>query len=188
MKVIRAALLLLAVAIPAFAEPERAAAGGHPQSWLQAAAPYINFAILVGILVYLLRKPMKDFLMQKREAITKMLGEAQAAREEARRRMSELQMRMESLQGDIDLIRTNAEREAAAEKERLLEEARAEAQRIVEAAQMEVDGKVRLAVRDLRAYLVTEAVARAEDVIRGKLRDESHEKLIDEYVGRLSKN
>ena len=184
--------LLLILALPATAltetEHEGAAAGEHHQSFVSMIAPYINFAILVGLLVYLTRKPMAEFLAQKRKAIQKMLKDAEAARDGAVRKMNEMQAKLQGLQGEIDQIKANAEREAHLEKERLIAEAKEEAKRILEATDKEVSNRVKLAVRELRAFAATEAVAQAEEIIKQKLGDENQESLINKYLDNLSRS
>lgn len=179
-------LLVLVSELPLLASTEEGAA--HHQSLVSTIAPYINFAILVGVLVYLLRKPMKDFLAQKREAVGKMLKDSEQARDEALSRLAALQSKLESLEADIDQIRQQAEREAQAEKERLIEEAKEDARRIVEGAEKEISNRVKLAIRELKTYVAGEAVAKAEEIIREKIKDDSHEKLIDTYLENLSRN
>lgn len=171
---------------PLLAAPEGAVE--RHQSFVSTIAPYINFAILVGILVYFLKKPLGEFLAQKRDAIGKMLKDSEQERDVAMARLKELQARLQSLESDIDLIKKNAEREALAERERLLEEARDEARRILEAAEKEVSNRFKLAVRDLKLFAAGEAVAKAEGIIKEKLDPENHEKLIDTYLDNLSKN
>ncbi len=189
MRVLRALLLLALVALPVLASQEGAeAARSHSQSLIQLLAPYVNFAVLVGILLFLLKKPMADFLVEKREAITKMLEDSETARDAAIQRMNELQVKLQSLEGDMDIIRKNAQAEALAEKDRLIAEAHEEARRILSAAEKEISNRYTVAVRDLKTYVVTEAVAQAENIVKERLKDDSHEKLIDSYLDRLSKN
>ncbi|MEW6364086.1 MAG: ATP synthase F0 subunit B [Acidobacteriota bacterium] len=185
-----ALLLLLAIPVLALTETEHEGSpeGEHHQSLVSQIAPYINFAILVGLLVYLTRKPMAEFLAQKREAIQKMLKDSEAARDAAVRKMDELQARLDGLQGEIDQIRANAEREAQAEKERLLQEAKEEARRILDATDKEVSNRVKLAMRELKAFAATEAVAQAEEIIKQNLGDENQESLINKYLDNLSRS
>lgn len=180
------AILPLALAAPAFASS--GAEGEHHVSFITTIAPYVNFAVLVGVLVYLLRKPMKEFLTQKREAVEKMLKDSEAARDDAARKVQEMQAKLQGMEADIAEIRKSAEREAQTEKERVLADAREEARRILENAEKEIAGRFKVAVRDLKEYVANEAATKAEGIVKQKLKDDSHEALIDTYISNLSRN
>jgi len=182
-------LLILVAAVAVGAEPEHAdAAAEHHGGWLQAVAPFINFAVLVGVLIYFLKKPMSLFLAQRREGFVTMMKEAEAARDAAVARMNELQERLKSLDQDLETIRRNADLEAQAERARLLEEAREEARRIIVEAEKEIANRYTLAVRELKEQVVTEAVSQAETIVKERLDPVSHDALVDTYLDTLSKS
>ncbi len=78
-------LLLAALATPVLASSEAEEGGSHLMELVWQA---VNFAILLGVLVYFARKPIQAYFASRREAIQSELNEAAGLLEDAERRYS----------------------------------------------------------------------------------------------------
>lgn len=145
----------------------------------------VNFLILLVVLYRFLYKPLLATLEGRSAAIRQQLAEAQAAREDAQRQLADFEARLRAGQAEAQAVRERALREAAETRERLTAEARQEGARLLEAAQTQIAQEVRRAKTELRAEVGTLAVQIAERVIRKSLRDEDHQRLVQEALARI---
>ncbi len=125
------------------------------------ASVLINFAVVVGIVVWAGRKYLPGFVGNRTVAIQKAMQEAQKASEEARRRLAEIESRLMRLDGEIGQMRDAAEREAASEEARIVAATEEEAKKIAVAAGLEIDAAAKAARRELAALAADLAVGLA---------------------------
>jgi len=131
--------------------------------WL---AVLINFAIVVGLIAWFWRKNVPALFRNRTASIQKAIEEARRASEDANRRLSEIETRLGRLGDEINQMRATAERDAAAEEERIKAAAEEEARRIGESAVQEIAAAAKSARRDLTAYAADLAVSLAAKQIR----------------------
>lgn len=174
--------LLLVAASPAMAA---GGAGGLIDVNASLVIQLINFLILLGVLFRFLYRPLMRTLESRTATIKQQLAEAQAVREEAQRQLTEFEARLRVAQGEAQTTRERALREAAETRERLTAEARQEATRLLETAQAQIAQEVRRARTELRAEVGVLAVQIAEQLMRKSLRDEDHQRLVQEALARI---
>ncbi|MGH7322552.1 MAG: F0F1 ATP synthase subunit B, partial [Candidatus Rokuibacteriota bacterium] len=145
----------------------------------------LNFVILLGVLYVVAYKPLLHTLETRSATIRQQLTEAQVARERAQHQLAELESRLQAAQADAQAVRDRAVREAAETRERLGAEAREEATRLLAAARAEIEQDVRRAKTELRAEMGALAVQIAERVIQRSLREEDHQRLIQDALTRI---
>lgn len=145
----------------------------------------LNFVILLLVLHRVLYKPLVGALEGRSSAIRQQLAEAQQAREDAQRQLADFEARLREAQAEAQQARERAQREAAETRERLTAEARQEAARLVQTAQAQIAQEVRRARAELRAEVGALSVQIAERLIRKSLRDEDHQRLVQDALARL---
>ena len=161
---------------------EKKEEGGLPNELLYKV---INFAILVGALTYLLRKPLSGFFAQRTSEIQASLEEGRKALEDSEARLKQVEEKMNGLEAAIAALRAEAEQEEEAELNRLREAARAEAERIVAAAQDEIEGAGRLARLELKRYAAEQAIRLAEEHLRQHLDKKQRTSLVNRFLTEL---
>ena len=117
--------------------------------WL---AVLINFAVVAGLIFWASKKTLPGVFRNRTADIQKQIAEARQASEDANRRLTDIEARMGRLDQEIAAIRSTAEKEAAAEEERIAAAAKEDARRIVESAEQEIAAAAKAARRDLTAY------------------------------------
>ncbi|HWQ34585.1 MAG TPA: ATP synthase F0 subunit B [Blastocatellia bacterium] len=145
-------------------------------------AKTVNLIIFLGALYFLLRKPMREFFRQRYTEIRASLERAAREKETASARLAEIDARLNKLDAEIADIRTQAEREAAAERERIETQARQEAEKLRAMAQREIESAKNSALAELQQFTATQAVELAEKIIRRELTPDDDARL----VGRIS--
>jgi len=177
------ALLLVSPALALAAAGE--GGGGLIDLNLTLLIQIVNFLVLLGLLYALAYKPLVATLGARSAAIKQQLAEAEGAREQAQRQLAEFEARLQAAQAEAQALRERAVREAAETRERLTAEARQEAARLVEAARAEIAQDVRRARAELKAQVGALAVEIAERLIRRNLRDEDHQRIVQEALTRM---
>ncbi|MFL6278187.1 MAG: F0F1 ATP synthase subunit B [Blastocatellia bacterium] len=156
--------------------------------WRQPWWRPINLLIFLIFLVYLLVKKLRvgQVFDNRAATIVKELEQARRDKEEAQRRLAEVEARFARLDEEVAGIRAEAEREAAREAERLRQSATADAEKIRLTAQREIDGVMKSARTELRAFVAEQSVALAETMIRRDIRPEDNQRLLNRYMDELS--
>jgi F-type H+-transporting ATPase subunit b len=126
----------------------------------------INFVVIAGLIVWMARKYLPAIFHNRTAAIQQAIEEARRASEDANRRLSDIETRLARLDTEISGMRAGAEREAAAEEERIKAAAAEDARKIVQAAEQEITAAVKIARRELTAYAADLAVALASRQIK----------------------
>jgi F-type H+-transporting ATPase subunit b len=120
-----------------------------------------NFLIVAAVIIWISKKNLPAFFRNRTAMIQKAMEEARQASAEANRRLAEIELRLSRLDAEIAEMRAAAEKEAAAEDERIKAAAEEDARKIVESVGQEVATAVRTARRELTTYAADLAVASA---------------------------
>lgn len=147
----------------------------------------VNFGVLVTLLVFVGRKPIRDFFRNRSETIRKSLDEARQARELAERALAEVDERLKTKDRDIQEIISTAEQSGRKEREAIIKEGERLSQRLIEQARVNIDYELKQAREAIKAEAVELALELAEKKITGRLSEQEQRKLFEEALGRLEK-
>ena len=179
-----AATLLVALTVfPVW--PVWAAEEGRHESWVPTAGRIFNFVVLAGTLVYLLRKPLAEYLAARTEQVRKELQEAATKRRQAEEDRATAESRLRNLDADIAEIRARAVREAEGERARILAAAEDEAERIREGARKEIGTELELARRKIVSHATELAVGLARKKIETNITGKDREALFEKGLRSL---
>lgn len=145
----------------------------------------INFAVLVGALAYLLRKPLNEFLAERSASIRKALEEGRKALEASQAQLLAVEEKLRRLEEEIAVFKASARREMEAERQRLRKAAAEEAERILEAGRARFETAVRAAKQELKIQSAQEALRLAERLVREQLDDAGRQRLVSQFVSKL---
>lgn len=145
----------------------------------------INFIILVGGLGYVLRKPVAEFFSSRSASIRKSLDEGRKALEISEAQLQAVEAKLQGLEAEIAAFKASAAREMEAERQHMQQAISEEAARILESARAQTETAVRGARLELKSFAAERAVARAEELIRARLDDSGHKRLVTQFVASL---
>lgn len=165
-----------------FSSPE--GAGGSAFKGIVGQA--INFVILFGGLIYLLRKPMKSFLERKSTEIALSLQDAEEAKLTAQKKKTETEDRVARLDDEVGRIIKQAEETGRRESSRIREMTDREIERVKRLAEQEIEVQLRAAVHDLKEYTAELATLLAEERLKIDLTLPDQARLIDRSIGQLA--
>jgi len=172
------ALLLTLLPSPAFAAT---AEGGM----LETVAKLLNFAVLVAILVHFLRRPLANYLVDRRQQIRHALVEAQATREQASSELARIEQRLAELPAELEALKMRGADEVKAEQARIKAAAAAERERVLAQTRREIDQQYRLAKRALVQETAEQAAAIARARIERDITPADQARLIDRYLTQV---
>ena len=124
-----------------------------------------NFVVIAALIVWAGRKFLPGIFRDRTAAIQKAMEEAQAASEEARHRLADIESRLMKLDLEIAAMRDAAEKEGAAEEARVRAAAEEDKLKIVASAEQEIAAAAKAARRQLTAYAADLAVGLARKQI-----------------------
>ncbi len=158
----------------------------HGSGWLATIAKIFNFAVLVAVLVYFLKSPLSTYLASRISRVREDLVAAAAMREEASRRLADIQAKLQSLPSEIDALKVRGTEEIAAERQRIEQAAEAERQRLLEQTRREIEMHYRVARRQILEQTATLAVSIASERIKRTMTPDDQARLVDRYAAQIT--
>ncbi len=146
---------------------------------------WINFAIVAGAIVWVFGKYLPPKFRNHANTISSAITNATNAKAAADARLREAESRLANLQNEVAELRAFAERESAAEVQRLRTVTQSDAQKIAAAAKAEIEAAERAARLELKALAANLAVDGAESLLAKQLTPQAQESLISNFVKSL---
>jgi F-type H+-transporting ATPase subunit b len=162
---------------------EEHAAAEH--GWGAVIAKSVNFAILVGILVYFLRVPLMGYLNGRIGKVREDLVTAAQTRETAVRQLAEIDAKLAALPAELEALKKRGAEDLVAERARIEQDAQAERQRLLEHTRREIEMRLRVAKRELLELAADLAVRVASERIRTSITADDQARLVERYASQL---
>jgi F-type H+-transporting ATPase subunit b len=146
---------------------------------------WINFAIVAGVILWVFGKILPPKFRSHADTIGSAITKATAAKAEADRQLREAETKLANLQKEVAELRAFAERESAAEIDRIHALTHADALKISAAAKAEIEAAERAARLELKALAAKLAVDGAESLLAKQLTPQAQEALVSSFVKSL---
>ncbi len=159
--------------------------GEHVTTWKDWFWPIVNFAIIVAVLVYFGRKPIKEYFRKRTELIEKSLNDATEAKELARKTLDEVQGRLKNTELEINRILEASRKTGEREKEALIAQGESLKNKILEQTRANIEFELEKAKKSIKSEAALMALELAEKQIKERLGKKEQEALIDEYIKKL---
>ena len=178
-------LMVVAVAATAYASGD----GAIPkEKWLDLLWRTTNFAGLVFILVFFLRKPFADGLSSRRDGIKDQLEALESRKAEAEQLYKEAEAKLARLDDEVNGIITEAVKQGEAEKEKIIADAERNAGDIKRQAEMAVAHEIAEAKTRLKGEIAEQAVLLAEELVKKNIQPADQSRMVElslEKVGGI---
>jgi len=157
--------------------------GGHEEApktyfgipgWILKLA---NMLLFLGVLWYLVRKPVAGAFAARSEQIRTAAQEAKERRAKADSLAADIQARLTQIEEEVRAIHERAEAEGERQKRELIAAGEAEAQKILASARTEVDNRLKHARKELTEYAGQLAAERAEQILSQQMTESDQHKL-----------
>jgi F-type H+-transporting ATPase subunit b len=147
---------------------------------------WINFAIVAGLVAWVFLRLTPPFFRKNAETISSAITKATAAKAEAERQLREAEQKLSRLEQEVADLRATAQRESAAEAERLRAITQSDIQKVGVAAKAEIEAAERAARLELKAITANLAVDQAESLLKKELTPQAQESLLTAFVQNLA--
>jgi len=180
MRALRWGIVLSVMVLPAQAFAASGAAEGQSLVWHA-----VNLTLLLGVLLYFLRAPVRGFFATRRRDIEQSLERAQAVLREAEQRLAEWKGRLARLDAEIQEIRRLAQARAEIESRQILADAEAAAARVRRDGAAAVAQEERRAREALRREAADLAIELAGEILRQQVTDNDRARLAEEFIAHI---
>jgi F-type H+-transporting ATPase subunit b len=172
----------LFLTLTAHAAEEGGAAGAETATEI---FKWINFAIVAGALLWVCLKKAPGFFRGRAEAISSAITKAGTTKASADAQLGEAETKLANLDKEVAELRAFAEREAAAEVDRIRLATGSDLEKIAAAAKAEIEAAERAARMELKALAAKLAVDGAEALLVQQLNAQAQAGLISNFVKSL---
>ena len=179
------AMLLLVAGIAVASEH---GGGGESSKWMNFLYRVINFVIVAGILYKLVGKRLAEFFSSRTYQIETELKDLDARRDEAEKKLKEVERRIANLEQEREEILAAAREQGEALKAQIIEKAKQTAEQIKAQARLSAEQEAKLAYEAVKAELADKIAEAAENIVRERLTEEGHKALINDYLTRVVLN
>ncbi len=164
----------------------RAEEGGNAaESHIGIIFKWIHFVIIAVLAYWVFGKLLPPAFRKKADVISEAITKATAAKAEAERQLKEAAVKLASLEQEVAAFRAMAQKDAAAEVERLRNATRSDAEKIVAAGKAEIAAAERAARIELKELAAKLSVDKAESLVAQQMTPAVQDALIDNFVQSL---
>jgi F-type H+-transporting ATPase subunit b len=142
----------------------------------------INFFLLLAALTWFLYRPLRRVMKEREADIAAKLHDADERAKKADMERQQLTVELQHAKTEAEQLLAGARSEAAAIRERLVEQARGEATQILEGAKQRIQEQELAAQERLQAQIGGTAVAVAGNLVQQAVGPRFHAELVQQFV------
>jgi len=146
---------------------------------------WLHFLIVAAATYWLVTKVLPPVVRRNADKITAAIIKATTAKNEAEKQLKEAAIKLTSLEHEIAQFREQAQKDAAAELERLRNMTKLELEKVRIAANAEIEAAERAARVELKALAAKLAVDRAESLVARQMTPALQETMVENFVHTL---
>lgn len=185
MKNYKTLILVVALGLAMLASISFAAGGEKGAGLKDAIWQGVNLVILIAVFYKFGKRPIKDFLENRRRSIRNSIEEAQKAKQEAQALFDDYQGKLKRLGREAEEIYEQISRAGQAEKERIVGQANKSAQKLLAEARNIGNQEVAKAKALLRQEAAELAVKLAQNKIEKNLQESDQPRLVEEFLEKV---
>lgn len=180
----KTALILLSLSVPALS---LAAGGGadHGNPWLDIVFKFVNFAGLIAILYFALRKTIPQALKDRRDSIATELIAALEAKDAAEAKLAEYRAQVADLEKETERLKADFKAEGEVQKQAIIRDAEAAAENIRKNAAAAGDREIRRVTDELKDEAVRQALALAEEILKKSYGADDQKRALEQTIKKI---
>lgn len=192
MKVARHTVLSL-IGVLAFAAVAYASGGegGHgidAEMWKNYAFRIVNFIIFIFLIYKFAGEKIASFFGGRRAQIKKDLEDLEVRKVEAEKKLKDVETGIRNLEQEKAAILAEAKVQGEAIKTAIIEKAQKDAATMQAQARTSAENEARAAFDRVRGEIADQVIEQATKIVREKLTEKDHERLVDEYLTKVVLN
>ncbi len=147
--------------------------------------PWVNFIILLALLIFFLRKPAKDFFLSRSMQIAREIEQAAQEKHEAEAKYLNYDRRLKNMESEIDSLMQLLKKEGELARKKIVEEAELSSKRIEETTRWIATQEIRKAKETLKEKAIQIITQRAEEFVKKNLQEQDREILVGKALDKL---
>jgi F-type H+-transporting ATPase subunit b len=178
-------LCLIAVFAVLFLCSTNAQAAENSNNWrstFDLVMRWLNFLIIVFVLVKYGRKPIKNFFSNRRKEIDDQIKKYEQQKEAALEKIEEANRLLEKSAIRFEKIKQRIIEEGEKKKQKIIEDARQESMILLQTARQRIENQILEARNLIRSELIETAIALAENRLPEEITAVDEQKLIDQFM------
>lgn len=142
------------------------AAGGGHGSITDLIAPTINVAILLGVLIWKLKGPLKNHFNSKSEEVSNTLERANLKSREAQIMLEGEERKLANLENEIRAIHQNSDNEVLTFEKKLSKETEEKTHKLKSDATLKIQADKKAIMDEINAELLNQVIAKTKSTIK----------------------
>ena len=143
---------------------------------------WLNFAIIAFVLIKFGRKPIRDFLANRREEIDYQIKKYEQQKEAAAEKVQEAMKILDESTDRFEQIKKRILKDGERKKQHIIEKAQGESRMLLEGAQRKIQNQIVEARNLIRSEMIDSAIALAEKKLPDEITAADEQKLIEHYM------
>ena len=177
--------LFLPLQILAAAAPEERVFGLDSQTVIHIIAQAINVSVLVVVMVFLLYRPIQNFLRRRAEKIEAQIEQAQVDMTAANSLRSQYKQSMENVEQERVEILESAHRSSEEKRRKILAEGKEQAEQICAQARLDIEREQERVKETLKGHIVEISSIMAGKIVTHVMDEKTQDRLFQEALTEL---
>ena len=149
---------------------------------------WLNFGIIVFILVKYARTPIKDFLLSRREEVAREIEMVEEKKEAANKKIQDAARMLDESEVRFARVKERIIQEGETKKQKLIEGAKQESKILLESAMKKIDNQLLDAQRAFKSELVDTAISLAMKRLPDEITTEDNQNFTNQFLASASTN
>jgi len=147
----------------------------------------LNWILLIGLLIWAIKKYLPSFIAQRQQAINNELELAIKTRKEAELALAGQKEKIEKAEQEAEQIVLEAKQAAARMSEDLKQQTETDIAELRKKFEMAAHNEKQAAILEMRSIVAKAAIKLTEENLRSNLTEKNKTKIAHEFMGELSK-
>ena len=161
------------------------ASEGGTSKWPDFWYRVLNFVLMAGILVFIARKPIREFFAKRTQTIATTLTELEAKKKEAEKTYQQYNQKLAELDKETARILEEYRAQGEAEKAKIIAAAEKSAADIRAQADRAIQQEIASATLALKREVAELSVVAAEKVLKERIGKEDHQRLLKDFTTKV---
>jgi F-type H+-transporting ATPase subunit b len=145
----------------------------------------MNFVVLAGVLVFILRKPVSQALSSRIKDIKEQLESLEVQKTEAEKQLAQYNEKLSQLESEAEKIVDDYIKQGNEAKAKILKEAERTAEKLQAQARRNIEHEFDKAKQKLQQEVVESSLQKAEESLKKEITAQDQDKLVDEYIDKV---
>jgi len=156
--------------------------GHHGFDWMQFLGKLVNSTLLFGGLIFLLRKPISNFLYQKSVNVKEDIIQREKNLEKTTEHLIGIKERLDQIEEEVKQMKEAARLSGVEEQKKIEELGKTESERLRKLNEEEIKNKVDSSVRILKEKIAEMTIDHFKKDIQSELDSTLHDKIIEKNI------